>query len=112
MLGGKLSQATIRSMHIIAWQFEVLPNRKEEFEAGYSPNGAWATFFRLSPDFLGTKLFKDNAVQNCYLTLDFWTSRNAYDRFRIEHEDEYKRLDNKFEPLTIKEEFIGTMEQS
>src|SRR5438046_1397095 len=103
-------------MFLIIWQFDVVPGRVAEFEREYGPDGTWARFFRRSPDHLATRLFRDTAAPGRYLTLDAWTSEDAFDRFEHEQAAEYQALDAGFERLTTREErvgcFIGTLATS
>jgi hypothetical protein len=41
------------------------------------------------------------------VTLDFWKSKEAYDKFRKQHLPEYKALDKKCEASTESEREIG-----
>jgi hypothetical protein len=45
-----------------------------------------------------------------YLTMDFWKSRQAYERLMESHAAEYKKLDAAGESLTLGERNIGWFE--
>jgi len=45
-----------------------------------------------------------------YLTLDFWDSREAYEKFMATRKDEYKALDAAGEELTSSEGRVGWFE--
>ncbi|MBF8249241.1 MAG: hypothetical protein HW374_2041, partial [Bacteroidetes bacterium] len=47
-----------------------------------------------------------------YLTVDEWTSKEAYDEFKRAHEREYQELDENFEALTESEVHIGSFIRS
>jgi hypothetical protein len=93
---------------LIIWQFDVVPESVAEFEREYGPDGSWAAFFRRRPDYLGTRLFRDTAAPGRYLTLDAWTSEEAFGRFERENAAEYQALDAGFERLTARETRLGT----
>jgi hypothetical protein len=46
-----------------------------------------------------------------YWTLDFWTSRRAYENFKKRYAEEYKRIDSKCENLTVSEREVRTFSQ-
>ena len=92
-------------MFIAVWRFTT--NDATAFEQHYGCDGTWAQLFRRSADYVRTDLLTDGAV---YLTLDWWTSREAYDAFKREHAGEYARIDRECEALTVSEELVGYFE--
>jgi hypothetical protein len=96
-------------MFLIIWQFDVFPECAAAFEQEYGPDGTWAVFFQRSPDYLGTRLFRDTSAPGRYLTLDAWTSEEAFGRFERENVAEYQALDVGFERLTTRETRLGTL---
>jgi heme-degrading monooxygenase HmoA len=78
----------------------------------YGSTGLWAKFFQQSPAYLRTELLQDPTTTSRYLTLDFWTSRAAYERFKTEHTADYHAIDEKCEALTENELEIGRFEVS
>jgi hypothetical protein len=46
-----------------------------------------------------------------YLTLDFWESQSAYERFRAERSADYARIDAQCESLTEFEREVGQFEK-
>jgi len=97
--------------HCLAmWEFHVKPEFVEEFERAYGSSGSWAVFFRQSPEYLGTELFRDVDRPGRYLTIDRWTSQEALLRFKREHAVEYAALDQQCERLTDTERFLGEFE--
>ena len=93
--------------HVVIWEFHVNPEFISDFENIYGPDGGWSQLFRLSADYLGTKLLRDVTHPGRYLTLDCWTSHDALQRFKQEHRDAYDALDRKCESLTEREVFLG-----
>jgi len=96
----------------LLWQFETDPERREAFEAAYGPDGPWADLFRRAAGFLGTELFRETAGSCRYVTIDRWTSRAAYDAFRLLHAAAYTALDARCEALTLDEVFLGDGEDA
>jgi hypothetical protein len=45
-----------------------------------------------------------------YLTLDFWASRDSYEKFLSSHKAEYKAIDALGESLTTNERRLGAYE--
>ena len=99
------------SSFITLWEFHVKPECIVTFEEIYGPDGDWALLFNQSPDYRGTKLIRDLNRSGHYLTLDRWTSREALQRFKREHQAAYSDLDKMCENLTEKEVFLGEFEQ-
>lgn len=94
-------------MYVIIWRFTT--NEPVEFERHYSTGGTWAALFRRSSDYVRTDLLR---AGDHYLTLDWWTSREAYDTFRDAYADEYARIDAACETVTASEELIGAYEHA
>ena len=95
-------------MHFTAiWEFQVKPEAISAFEEIYGPNGAWGQLFRQSPDYRGTELIRDLDRPGRYLTLDYWTSREALRRLKQDLQVEYAALDKQCESLTEREVFVG-----
>jgi heme-degrading monooxygenase HmoA len=94
-------------MFVVVWQFEIAEDKVAGFEAAYGPEGAWAQLFRTSPNYLGTELLRDAYVPGGYLTIDRWTSEEAFRAFRKEHDGEYEVLDRKCDALTSHETRVG-----
>ena len=94
-------------MFVALWEFEVKPGSKEKFEEVYGANGAWAKLFLQDSQYKGTRLVKDVERERVYLTLDFWESREAYEKFKKENAAEYDRIDKECEGMTVREDRIG-----
>jgi heme-degrading monooxygenase HmoA len=95
-------------MFVVVWQFEVDEEKIAAFETAYRTEGSWARLFRLSSDYKGTELLRDAYVTGKYLTIDRWTSEEAYRAFRRDHDAEYETLDRACDDLTSRESRIGT----
>lgn len=94
-------------MYRIVWEYFVKEDSKTEFEDVYGPQGEWAVFFRRSPDYLGTELFRSTTETNRFITLDLWRSRVAYEQFRKAQADDYAALDESCERLIERERTLG-----
>jgi Antibiotic biosynthesis monooxygenase. len=94
---------------VIIWEFRVAAGKRREFESAYGPDGEWARFFGRARNngYVETQLIRDAAVPTRYLTLDFWTSPQAYERFKKENQAEYQAIDQRCESLTQRENEIG-----
>ena len=98
------------SPFLALWEFHVKPECIVTFEEIYGSGGDWALLFNQSPDFRGTELIRDLNQPGRYLTLDRWTSGEALQHFKQEHQTAYSDLDKKCESLTEKEAFLGNFE--
>lgn len=94
-------------MFVVIWQFEIAEDKVPAFEAAYGPEGSWAQLFGASADYKGTELLRDAYAQGSYLTIDRWTSEEAFRSFRKQHDKEYERLDRECDALTGKETRVG-----
>jgi heme-degrading monooxygenase HmoA len=94
-------------MYVIFWEFTIQAECAAEFEAIYGPQGEWAVLFAKGEGYRETKLLRDISNPSRYVTLDFWTSREAYERFRRVHKGEYMALDERCERLTVNEHKLG-----
>jgi len=94
-------------MFVVVWQFEIAEDKIAGFEAAYGPEGSWAKLFRTSSDYLGTELMRDAYVPGNYLTIDRWTSEEAFRAFRKSHDNEYETLDRACDALTGRENRVG-----
>jgi heme-degrading monooxygenase HmoA len=94
-------------MFVVVWQFEIAEEKIPAFEAAYGPQGSWSQLFRTSPNYLGTELLRDAYVPGSYLTIDRWSSEDAFRAFRKDHDREYEVLDRSCDALTSRETRIG-----
>jgi len=94
-------------MFIVLWQFDIAEEKAEAFEAAYGPTGVWARLFALSGEYKGTELLRDAYVPGRYVTIDRWTSEEAFRAFRAQHDADYEKLDRECDALTASESRIG-----
>lgn len=97
-------------MFVIAWQFDVLPEKAEEFERHYGSQGSWSHLFARSEGYIGTRLLRDSARTHRYVTLDLWTSEAAFQELRERYKQEYEDLDAALADLTSSEIRLGSFD--
>jgi hypothetical protein len=97
-------------MFLVLWEYEVKPGNERRFEQVHGPGGDWDSLFRSDPNHAGTRLFRDTARIDVYLTADYWLSRKSYEEFLALRRSEYKTLDAATEDLTLSERHIGSFE--
>jgi quinol monooxygenase YgiN len=100
-----------RARFTAVWEFRVSVDKRRAFEKIYGSNGDWARLFRRREGYIRTELIRDRDVPGRYLTLDFWTSRLAYQKFRTQNLAAYKALDRRCEALTQTEKLIGAFQK-
>jgi len=98
------------TLFVALWEFEVKPGCEEKFERVYGADGSWAKLFSRDPQYRGTRLVKDVERERVYLTLDFWETRDAYEKFKKENAGEYGRIDRECEGITVRENRVGEFE--
>ena len=97
-------------MFVALWEHEVKPGCEESFQRVYGPSGDWAELFRSDANYHQTRLLRDVTRPAIHLTMDSWTSRQAYEAFVASHAAEYRKLDAAGEKLTLSERRIGWFE--
>lgn len=95
-------------MFVRVWEYDVAEGREAEFDRVYSSDGAWAQLFARSEGFLGTELFRSRGEARRYLTVDRFTTQDAFRRFMDQHEASYAELDRQCEALTVSEREVAT----
>ena len=98
-------------MFVALWEFEVKPGCQKRFQKVYGPGGDWAKLFQHDSNYQETLLLHDPEHPAIFLTLDFWSSRQAYEDFMASHAADHKRLDAVGEELTLRERKIGWYEE-
>lgn len=94
-------------MYIIIWEYRVKWGKQSEFEEIYSPNGVWAKMFKKDAGYLGTSFIRDTNDPQHYLTIDRWSSKEAYENFLNQRAKEYQALDAYCDGLTEQEAPLG-----
>ncbi len=94
-------------MLVIVWEYMARPDRLEEFEALYRPDGEWVELFKRSPGFLSTTLMRDTRDPHRFAIADRWLSEDSYESFKLDFATEYKTLSERGERLHRAEHLIG-----
>ena len=95
-------------MHVILWRFRARPGREADFERAYGDDGLWSRLFRQSEGYLGTELMR--GTDGTYLTIDRWSTEDAYRAFKDLEAVRYAELDAHCEALTVEETWLGAIE--
>lgn len=98
--------------YLVVWEFEVRPGCESEFEKVYGSTGDWVRLFRTASGFVRTELTRRTDSPRHYITLDFWRSKEAYEEFRRQHQEEYAAIDRRCEGLTQREIELGRLQKS
>jgi len=94
-------------MYIYIWKFHVKDGLEKDFEMAYGAQGKWEQLFRKNSEYIKTELLHDLQHHNQYLTIDYWTSKEACESFRSINRSEFNAIDEECEGLTENEEYIG-----
>jgi uncharacterized membrane-anchored protein YitT (DUF2179 family)/heme-degrading monooxygenase HmoA len=93
-------------MYVVTWRYEVKPDRLEEFRHEYGPEGSWVKLFQRGDGYVKTDLLPSKTDPFEFTTIDYWTSKEAFNHFKAVHGEEYDQLDREFTQLTTREERI------
>jgi heme-degrading monooxygenase HmoA len=94
----------------VFYRYSVHPSQARAFEHAYGSNGPWVALFKRGKGFIRTRLFRQKADAHVYVTIDAWESKEAYDSFRSEFAEEYRRLDTQLAMLKMEELLLGYYE--
>jgi hypothetical protein len=92
------------------WEYDVRPTSTEEFVRIYAADGEWARLFALSDGYAGTELFVSVDRPSRFLTVDRFSSADAWRTFLAEHQAAYTRLDAACADLTTSEHEVAAVE--
>ena len=95
-------------MHVIVWEFRASAGQEEEFERVYGPVGAWARLFARGDGFIATELLRDIGERGRYLTIDRWTSQEAFEAFHHRWGGAYRTLDQRCAAVRERETALGS----
>ncbi|HET9325577.1 MAG TPA: antibiotic biosynthesis monooxygenase [Candidatus Eisenbacteria bacterium] len=94
-------------MLVVVWEYRAKPERVDDFESFYRPDGPWGELFRQSPAFVSTTLMKDLRDAQRFVVADRWTSEIVYEEFKRERAEEYNSLSERGARLYEHEREIG-----
>lgn len=95
-------------MYRLVWEFDAKPERVADFEKIYAADGRWAAFFKQSPEYLGTELYKNVGTPTRFVAVDSWRSRTSYESFRKAKAADYAKLDEWCRVLLEHERMLGS----
>jgi quinol monooxygenase YgiN len=98
-------------MIYVLWQFRAKPDKVEQFEHDYGPDGVWAQLFRRSPHYERSVLLRDPSEAASYVVIDIWKDEASYHAFKKEFREEYQRIDRQCEALTVEEKPLGILDE-
>jgi len=94
-------------MLVIVWEYMARPDRLDEFETLYRPDGPWVELFKRSPGFVSTTLMRDVRDQHRFMIADRWMSEESYEAFKHDFAAEYQQLSLQGERVHRAEHEIG-----
>ena len=94
-------------MLVIVWEYMARPDRLDEFEALYRPDGPWVDLFKKSPGFVSTTLMRDVRDPHRFVIADRWMSEASYEAFKGDFAADYRALSERGERLHRAEHLIG-----
>jgi heme-degrading monooxygenase HmoA len=95
-------------MLVSVWEYRVAADRAAAFERMYGPSGEWRRLFSGSEGYVRSELCLDLGQAGRYVVRDYWTSLEAFDRFREEHGVEHEALDHRCEGLSERKIHVGS----
>jgi heme-degrading monooxygenase HmoA len=93
------------------WQYDVAEGHEQEFERIYAADGDWATLFAVSHGYVGTELYRCIGTSGRYITVDRFSSAEAWHRLLDEHGARYAELDRLAEATTSTERELIAFDQ-
>jgi heme-degrading monooxygenase HmoA len=94
-------------MFVIVWEYAVKPDRRDDFESFYRPDGPWTRLFRQAPGFVSTTLMKDLRNPRRYVVADRWTNEKLYDEFKRAYAQPYDDLSARGQRMIDRESELG-----
>lgn len=95
---------------VYIWEYRVKEDSIEEFHRHYGPDGDWVKLFSRAQGYVMTHLYRDIHQPDRFITADYWTSKEARDRFQKTFSAEFAAIDAVCDRLTSEEKFIGDFE--
>ena len=95
-------------MFAVIWEYVVREGCDAAFEALYGGDGEWVALFREHDGYVGTELLRDADQPRRFVTIDRWSSADAYAAFVTAAKPRYEQIDARGDALTSAERRIGT----
>ena len=99
----------MKKAYAFIWEYDVKPERCDEFIDAYGTMGSWAQWFSRAEGYLGTQLLVDERVAYRFRTIDYFVSKIARDAYVSEHETSYLEMDILWEEATLSERKIDEL---
>ena len=80
-------------MFLRIWEYDVSEESVDRFIAAYGPVGDWARLFARSDGFIRTELFRSTQTATRFVTVDVWSSEEAWQAFLDRWGASYTELD-------------------
>ena len=97
-------------MFVRIWQYDVAEGREGDFKRIYAADGDWATLFAVSDGYLGTELYRCIGTSGRYITVDRFSSAEAWDRLLDEQGPRYVEIDRLAEATTSRERELAAVD--
>jgi heme-degrading monooxygenase HmoA len=97
-------------MYCYVWSFVVQPECAKDFQAAYGSDGEWTRLFRSDPGYISTSLLADRHNPHHFLTIDLWSSYEAWASFRKRYAEQFESLDREFEQWTVEKAQVGSFD--
>jgi heme-degrading monooxygenase HmoA len=92
------------------WQYEVAAGRERDFERIYGAGGEWDILFAASDGYLGTELYRCIGTSGRYITVDRFSSAEAWHRLLDQQGHRYVELDRLAGATTSSERELAAVE--
>jgi heme-degrading monooxygenase HmoA len=89
----------LRGVFIRIWEYDVSEESVDRFIAAYGPLGDWARLFARGDGFVRTELFRSTQTATRFVTLDVWSSKEAWQVFLHRWSAPYAELDTTLQSL-------------
>lgn len=99
-------------MFAVIWEYEVREGCEAAFEALYGGDGDWVALFREYDGYIGTELLRDADQPRRFVTIDRWSSADAYTAFVTATKPRYAQIDARGDALTLIERSLGRFQLS
>ena len=94
-------------MFCYIWEYIVKPEYTTSFAELYGSSGAWVELFRSDERYVRTVLLRDDTDPHRYVTLDYWTSKEACMSFRDGNREHFDAIDAQGDQYTSSETLVG-----
>jgi hypothetical protein len=91
----------------VVWNFEIVPEKAEEFERFYGADGEWTKLSRKSRSFLGSSFLMDLARPDRYMLVEYWSEMVVYEKHLADFDDEVQHLEEQRQQFVIRMEAMG-----